>query len=309
MSLINFFDNRRFWGNKRNKFLSKIRFYSICNKIIEICANTILPIYFYLTRNNPKYTIKESDEKTTGRLILSLTSFKTRIPKLWLVVESILRNNVKPDKFILYLQLDSMDEVPHKLKELQKKGVEIRLCSTELRSHNKYFHAMKEFPNDCIITIDDDIFYRNDLIGTFAELHKQHPDAIITNRAKSIKTSTPLYKEWPDTDEQIKDEKILPIGVAGVLYPPQSLHEDVFNKELIKELCLTADDIWLTCMALLKGTPKFFTNYRQGFISIRIPNNTTLLDVNCTRNQICVDNLNNHYKRKIGKRPFIDFEK
>lgn len=307
MSLINFFDNRRFWGNKRNKFLSKIRFYSICNKIIEICANTILPIYFNLTKNDPRYTIKESKDNASEKLILSLTSFKTRIPKLWLVVESILRNKIKPDKFILYLQLDSMDDVPKKLQKMQERGVEIRLCSTELRSHNKYFHAMKEFPNDCIITIDDDIFYRNDLIETFVELHKQYPDAIITNRAKTIKTSTPFYKEWPDAETKTIDVKLLPIGVAGVLYPPQSLHEEVFNKRLIKELCLTADDIWLTCMALLKKTPKLFSDYRQGFISVRIPKNTTLLDVNCTRNQICIDNLNNHYGKIIEKRPFIDF--
>ena len=29
MSLINFFDDRRFWGGKRNKILQKIYFYAI----------------------------------------------------------------------------------------------------------------------------------------------------------------------------------------------------------------------------------------------------------------------------------------
>ena len=305
MSLINFFDNRRFWGGKRNKFLQKIYFYRVCNRLIEVLSNLILPTYLRLTRNNPKYAIRQTD-KTKDRYIVSLTSFKTRIPNLWMVAESILRNKVKPDKFILYLQLDSMDEIPKNLQEMRKRGVEIVLCSTELRSHNKYYHAIKEFPEDCIITIDDDIFYRNDLIESFVNLHLQYPNTIIANRAKSIIPQSHLYKEWPDVEIQKQDIYMLPIGVGGVLYPPHSLHKDVFDKETIKELCLTADDIWLACMSILQGTPKLFSNYKQGFLNIRIPHNTTLLDVNRERNQICVDNLNAYYKEKLGVRPFID---
>lgn len=305
MSLINFFDNRRYWGGKRNKFLQKIYFYSICNKFVEILANIVLPTYFRLTKNNPKYVINPTS-KIKDRYIVSLTSFKTRTPKLWMVAESILRNKVKPDKLILYLQLDSMDNVPKELQEMQKRGVEIVLCSTELRSHNKYYHAIKTYPEDCIITIDDDIFYRDDLISSFIKLHQQYPKAIIANRAKAIIKQSHLYKKWPDVEKQKEDIYMLPIGVGGVLYPPHSLHKEVFEKDVIKELCLTADDVWLSCMSILQGTPKFFSNYKQGFLNVIIPHNTTLLDVNRERNQICVDNLNAYYGEKLGIRPFID---
>ena len=308
MSLINFFDNRRFWGGKRNKFLQRIYFYRCCNRLVEIIANLILPIYLHLTRNNSQYIIPRND-KTQNRYIVSLTSFRTRIPKLWMVAESILRNQVKPDKFILYLQLDSMDEVPRKLLELQKRGVDIVLCTTELRSHNKYYHAIQNFPEDCIITIDDDIFYRNDFIESFVKLHKQHPNAIIANRAKTITSNSTLYKEWPDTEKQEENIYMLPIGVGGVLYPPHSLYKDVLEKEAIKELCYTADDVWLACMSILKDTPKFFSNYKQGYLNVRIPHNTTLMDTNRERNQICVDNLNAYYEKKLGVKPFIDLQK
>ena len=305
MSLINFFDNRRFWGGKRYKFLQKIYFYSICNRLTEILSNLILPIYLRLTRNNPNYVIPKSN-KFNNRYIVSLTSFKTRIPKLWMVAESILRNKVKPDRFILYLQLDSMEDVPKKLIALQERGVEIVLCTTELRSHNKYYHAIKDNPEDCIITIDDDIFYRDDLIESFVNLHQQYPNAIVANRAKLIVSQSDLYKEWPDAEIQKQETYMLPIGVGGVLYPPHSLYKDIFDKETIKKLCLTADDIWLACMSILQGTPKLFSNYKQGFLNIRIPHNTTLLDVNRERNQVCVDNLNDYYHRKLGIKPFVD---
>lgn len=305
MSLINFFDNRRFWGGKRNKFLQKIYFYQICNGLVETISNLILPTYFRLTRNNPKYTIHPTT-KNENRYIVSLTSFKTRIPKLWMVAESILRNKIKPDRFILYLQLDSMNEVPQELKEMQKRGVEIKLCSTELRSHNKYYHAIKEFPDDCVITIDDDIFYRDDLIESFVSQHNRHPQAIIANRAKRITEQSHLYKEWPDVEKPFENIYMLPIGVGGVLYPPHSLYKDVLEKDAFKELCLTADDVWLACMSILQRTPKVFSNYKQGFLNVKIPNNTTLLDVNRERNQICVNNLNKYYGKKLGVRPFID---
>ena len=308
MSLINFFDNRRFWGGKRNKFLQKIYFYSICNRLIEILSNLILPIYLRLTRNNPNYVIPKSN-KFNNRYIVSLTSFKTRIPKLWMVAESILRNKVKPDRFILYLQLDSMEDVPKKLIALQERGVEIVLCTTELRSHNKYYHAIKDNPEDCIITIDDDIFYRNDLIESFIKFHQQHPNAIIANRAKTIIKQSHLYKGWPDAMKQEEDIYMLPIGIGGVLYPPHSLHKDVFEKDVIKELCLTADDVWLACMSILQGTPKFFSGYRQGFLNVIIPHNIGLMEINRERNQVCVDNLNAYYGEKLGIRPFIDLPK
>lgn len=306
MSLINFLDNRRYWGGEKKRFLSRVHYYQLVNRAIEIIANLLLPIYFYFTRNKSKYIISPSKQNGKERIIVSLTSFKTRIPKLWLVAESILRNKVKPDRFILYLQLSSMDDVPKSLKQLQKRGVEIRLCSTELKSHNKYYHAMKEFPKDCIITIDDDIFYRNDLIASFVELHKLHPHTIITHRAKKITSTSDKYKEWPDAEEQKENIRFLPIGVGGVLYPPDSLYKDVFDKNLIKEMCLTADDIWLTCMACLQGTQKYFSNYKQGFLNVFIPHNKTLLSVNRERNQVCVDNLNRYYGEKLGIRPFID---
>ena len=61
-------------------------------------------------------------------------------------------------------------------------------------------------------------------------------------------------------------------------------------------------------MSILQGTPKFFSNYKQGFLNVIIPHNTTLLDVNRERNQICVDNLNAYYEKKLGVRPFIDIQ-
>ena len=42
---------------------------------------------------------------------------------------------------------------------------------------------------------------------------------------------------------------VMPIGGAGILYPPHSLHPDVFDQDLYMRLCPLADDIWFWWMA------------------------------------------------------------
>lgn len=308
MSLINFFDNRRFWGGKRNKFLSKIYFYPVCNRITDILANIILPIYFNCTKKNPRYSLKANNGRK-DKIIVSLTSFPPRLPKLHLVIECILRQSIKPDEIILYLteeQVGSIDNLPRKLLDLRERGLQIKLCPDKIRSHTKYFYAIKENPNDIVITVDDDLFYRTDLIESHLAAHKKHPNAIIANWVKEILPTTDKYNEWPDGTEPKLSNRFLLLGVSSVLYPPKSLHEEVFNKDIIIEQCLTADDVWLSCMALLKGTPIYFTGYKYSHLPVRIKNNETLLSVNRERNQICVDNLNKYYDKKLGVRPFID---
>lgn len=309
MSIINFFDNIRFWGGRRNKILQRIYFYPICNRITDFIANIVLPIYFHLTKNNPAYSIQKRRNGDGKKIIVSLTSFPPRLPKLHLVIECLLRQTIKPDAIILYLtsgQVKEIGSLPSKLKELQKRGLQIKLCPDRIRSHTKYFYAMKENPNDIVITVDDDLFYRTDLIESHLKAHKLYPDAIIANWVKEILPTTTKYAEWPDGTTPKLSKRFLLLGVSSVLYPPHSMHEEVFNKEAIIEQCLTADDVWLSCMALLKGTPIYFTNYKYHHLPVRIKNNETLLSINRERNQICVDNLNAYYNEKMGIRPFID---
>lgn len=144
MNIVDFFDNLRFWGNDRNKLLQKLRFYGFVNKTIEISANIILPLYFNLTKNNTNYRIiaQTPPQQFIGanaKIIVSLTSFPKRIPTLYLVIESILRQTVKPDKLILHLtksQVKDIELLPKRLLELRKRGLEIVLCPDNIRYEN-----------------------------------------------------------------------------------------------------------------------------------------------------------------------------
>jgi hypothetical protein len=309
MNLINLIDNCRCWGGHRNPLLNKLKVYGIINQLSAWAANLILPVYFRCTRKNPKYALRPTGR--TQQVIVSLTSYPVRIPELWKVIECLLRQSVQPDRIILHLtrsQIGSVESLPKELLDQRERGLEIVLCDDAIRSHTKYYYAFKQHPEDIVITVDDDIFYRTDLVETMLKYHEHYPQAIIANWVKEITKESDKYKEWPDGTVPQLSNRFLLLGVSSVLYPPHCMYKDIFNVQMIQELCLTADDVWLSCMALLAKTPIYFTGYWFGHLPVLIKNNTTLLATNNDRNQVQVDNLNRYYKQEIGIAPFIDID-
>ncbi len=308
--MVDFFDRCRFWGdNRTSKLLEKLRIYGILNRAIDIIANLCLPIYFRLTEN--KACNRLSENKREGqKVIVSLTSFPKRLPTLWLVIETILRQTVKPDEIVLYLtasQVPDINALPKSLLRLRERGLRIELAPDAIRSHTKYFYAFQQYPNDIVITVDDDLFYRSDLVETHLRNSNLYPNCVIANWVKEIIPGKGKYTEWPDLSRiQKRSKNFLVLGVASVLYPPSSVHPDAFDVENIKTLSLTADDVWLTAMLLKKRTEIVFSGYEYNHLPVRIKDNETLISGNYVRNQICVDNINQYYKEKTGIAPFID---
>jgi hypothetical protein len=259
--MVDFFTKIYNLTSSKSVFFNKIRFYTFFRVIIRVSSNIIIPIYYVLTRTNSKYVIK-TNFTNSPKVIVSLTSFPSRINRLWLVIESLLRQNEKPDYLILWLskeQFDSIDLLPKRLIKLQKRGLIIRICEGDLRSHKKYFYALSEFPNDVIITVDDDVFYNSNIISYLISLNKLFPDSICCNNASQITFDNQgdvlPYLQWKDVkEERIQSNNILPIGMGGVLYPPNSLDREVLNSAVFRDICFMADDIWLNAMSRIKGT-------------------------------------------------------
>lgn len=303
--MIDFFDKLRFWGGERNALLQRVKFYGVWNTMVANVANVVLPIWMKATASSKKNALAESTGEP--KLIISLTSFGPRLEKIWLVIESLLRQSVKPDKIILFLtasQVPDIEKLPASLLKLRKRGIEIRLCPDNIRSHTKYFYAMTQFPEATVITVDDDLFYRSDLVKSLVESQKEYPGAICANWVKEIIPGNTKYAEWPDGSVRSLKKNHLLLGVSGVLYPPRALHTDAFDPKAIIDLCLTADDVWLSCMAIRQKTPILFTGYKYNHLPVNIPNNETLISVNRERNQIQVDNLNEYFGKKEGYLPF-----
>jgi hypothetical protein len=305
--MINFFD--RIYSLEENVFiLRKLKFYSLVRFLIRITSNVILPLYFRLTSSNVYYSIEKID-KNYPRIIVSLTSFPARIHRVSMVVESILRQDMKPDMIVLWLsknQFNDLNNVSYSLKKLQKRGLSIRFVDDDLRSHKKYFYAFQEFPDDYVLTIDDDIIYNSKVVSSLIELSHEYPDSICCNVAQKISYKDGEimnYINWKNIKEKSEPSyNILAIGAGGILYPPNSLSPELFEVEIFKKLCFNADDIWLNFMAKLFRTKVVKSDLNSLYLPVINFNNTTLHSVNVMNglNDLQLNLVRLYYIEKCG---------
>ena len=199
-----------------------------------------------------------------GNIIVSLTSFPEAIPYAVKAIRSILSGSLLPDKIVLYLDTQKFPEkiLPAELEVLKKEApiLDIRFDAAEIRSYKKLIPALRDFPNDIIITIDDDIHYHPDMLSELVGLHKKIPNAIIAHRVRKANLNTP-YRKWRKYkwyDFIFKKYHFthfaLQTGVGGVLYPPHSLDEKMLDSTVFMKIAPTVDDIWFWVAAISKGT-------------------------------------------------------
>ena len=197
---------------------------------------------------------------TAENVVVSLTSFPQRLPKLHNCIKTLLDQSLRPEKVILYLARDecNMEALPKRLSRMQSDRFEIRFVDRNTRSLNKICHTLVDFPDKVVVTSDDDKLYPLDWLKSLITNAKTHPNCIVCNRSRRIvfdENGQPLpYTQWPPYQQSEPAIDILPMGVGGVVYPPGCLHPDVLDVDLFMELCPTSDDLWLKIMSLRKGT-------------------------------------------------------
>ena len=54
---------------------------------------------------------------------------------------------------------------------------------------------MQDFPNEIIVTIDDDVRYHRNMLKCLLSRHKKYPNAIIGHRVRRIKLNA-KYRKW-----------------------------------------------------------------------------------------------------------------
>lgn len=266
--------------------------------------NVLGPITYLFSRRNKT----NPDSKT----IISFTTFPARIKRVYLVVESLLRQSIMPKEIVLYLssqQFYGYKDLPFRLRRLQGKGLRIEFVKDDFKSHKKYYYAMRHYTNYNIITIDDDIIYPENFVQGLIETHNRHKDAICCNHASKIKIRNGKiapYLEWKTEDVQPELESFstLPIGCAGVLYPAGTFELSLLlRSDLFMHLCPGADDLWLKCNEVLCKKRAVRSNQYTNFVFVDliIHRNERLCDSNVgeNKNDYQMNNLINFFPHLV----------
>lgn len=215
-----------------------------------------------------------------NKLIVSITSYPRRFDMLRRVLLS-LRNQTYKDFDVLITVCN--DECKNDMQELNriiktsKLSIHLNVVNENTYCHKNTFEAMKLFPNNPILVIDDDIIRVPTCIENFVKdyldfnciiartydhlyedekIKKTH--GIIINHC--IRQRYFTGKEMPNT------------GGQGILYPPNVFKDQRFyDANLIKECSPTSTEVWVYFWCLHDKIPMFFTwdktwNYRLDLV-------------------------------------------
>lgn len=240
-------------GKQESKFAKKVLDY--CEWFYNI------PVARWYAEH-PSHKIGITKDKRKQKVIVSLTTYPKRIGTIWLTIETLMRQSVKPDEIILWLAESQfpnrLSDLPENLLQLQSRGLTIQFCD-DLRSHKKYYYVLQEYPKDIIILADDDMFYPRDTVQKLLEMHTKWPEDICCMTAQVIGPdfcSAPSLWRNPSLDEQNLQhtQQIQAFTGSGTLIPPNALPEETFDKEVLQRICFYADDLWVAFMAHRKDT-------------------------------------------------------
>lgn len=203
-------------------------------------------------------TIKQRNPQ----LILSLTSHPARINTVHLAINTLLRQTLKPDKLILWLAESQFplkeQELPKELLDLCQFGLEIK-WTEDLKSYKKLIPALKEFPNDIIVTVDDDLYYEEKCLEKLYRAYEKDKNNIYVHRVTRVMFDGENIKSYSQRESLFLDFKEPSyansvFGGSGCLYPPHCLSKEVFDIEKARRITYSADDYWFWAMAVLNGT-------------------------------------------------------
>lgn len=180
-------------------------------------------------------------------IIISLTSYPKRKRSLFVTLQSILIQQQYIKKIVVNIS-DKKEDFEFPQSDL----IEVNIVQ-DLKSYKKLIPTLIKYPNDYILTIDDDQIYKDGFIKSFYEAMIQYPDCIFCGVSRAINPTKP-YNYWTKNESNICSQLLLPIGFGGVLYPPNSLHYDVTNVDLFLKLCPTGDDLWFKIMGERQGS-------------------------------------------------------
>ena len=198
-------------------------------------------------------------------IIVSLTTHGKRLAESAPYgIYCLFTQTVLPNRIVLNVNKDvwNEDNLPPLIKRLMKSGLEVVFCK-DVRSHTKFLPALERFPNNPIITVDDDMCYEEHMIEELVSAYTNSDKRTIFCRQgvfpKKKNGKYIPYMQWDDSviflgkDTSRMSLSVSPYGVHGIIYPPHIFDNEIFNDEVFLKIAPHTDDIWFWAMEVRGG--------------------------------------------------------
>ena len=199
-----------------------------------------------------------------NKLVVSLTSYIPRFKTLLPTILTLIQQKIAPNTILLWVSHEDYSHLPDDIMKLQGKvnnqGTTFEILKTDdTGPYKKIIPTLERFPDSFIVTAYDDVYYPKWWLKNLINEYNGNNREILCYRAHEIsfsaaeKTINP-YNYWKRDSPSVDKHLGFPVGIGGVFYPPNSLHDLVTRHELYKKICPMADDIWLFWMARKQGS-------------------------------------------------------
>ena len=194
-------------------------------------------------------------------VIVSLTSYGVRVlDTLPYTLHSLLTQTRKPNRIVVWLDNDnwSDEKLPEVLRKMKELGVEFYFVD-DIRSYKKLVPSLEMFPDNVIITVDDDLYYNKHIVEWLMEAYNQSDKRSVFGswayQAKSVDGKYLPYSQWKEYNSNVENKEYSLIGCGGILYPPHVFDSEILKRELFMKMAPTADDLWFWVMEKRQGIP------------------------------------------------------
>ncbi|TPV62113.1 glycosyltransferase family 2 protein [Aestuariibacter sp. GS-14] len=256
----------------------------------------------FLTEKKIKYqSLNPAKQRHSleNSLTVSLTSYPPRFNTLYLTLKTLVNQSIRPDRLVLWVAAQDEIYLPTEIVKLQDKVefFEIRTC-TDTRSYKKLVPSLLNWPDDIIVTADDDVSYPSDwLAGLISGFTKTK--SITAYRAHCptiVEGKLGLYATWL-SNKNVSEGIVFPTGIGGVLYPPNCFLPEVTDSSLFMNLAPTADDVWFFFCSRLNGKNATLTESSFNIINWRSTNESGLAKINVSEghNDLCIRNVTEYF--------------
>jgi FkbM family methyltransferase len=217
--------------------------------------------------------VKQARHRLPGRLVVTLTSYGARFPTLHLTLKSLLAQDMRADRTVLWIAEGERTDLPTEVLSLQDAGLDIRFCE-DIRSYKKIIPTLAEEPDSFIVTADDDFYYEPGWLAGLVQCWDGHAKTVVAHRAHRIRTRAgdaypEAYRlwEWQITNRGETSDRLFPTSGSGVLYPPGAFDAAATDKKAFLSLCPDADDVWLYWMCRRTGCRVKTSGQRPPYIN------------------------------------------
>lgn len=154
------------------------------------------------------------------------------------------------------------------IKKLDKR-IKINKSESKWRSCNKLLPTLKLFPEDIIITLDDDIFYPIDSIKMLVEQYEKTPDCIIAHEINPITISNeePRVNYINGYDIKLRQKEYGKYLSNCCLFPPHVFdNTDLYDYDKMM-YCTngTHDELWFWVNSTINNVKCVGLNYVRSF--------------------------------------------